>query len=142
MTTENAFLPFCIDFAKRYKDIPDGEYKSDDGLFVIQKLELIDRGKKLTTPTRVNSRSGEVQIQNDCQFPFSGILSSLVWGFVKFQDIEKPDDMVDETVLNLIKNVPDFSKKDFLVSFIQTVSGHPSDENKNRVEQIKKQLEK
>ncbi len=137
MTTENAFLPFCIDFARLYKTLSDGEHISIDGFFMIQKKELIEYEKKVSTPTRVSSSdTGIFEIQNDLDYPYSGILFFLVWAFVKYKDIHQPDDLVDTKTLNLIQNAPNFLMKDFLVSFIKVMSIHPSEYNKLRVENV------
>jgi len=132
---KNDFIPFCMEFARKYKSFPSGYCLSaNGGNYVIQKKELDNSGHfyTKTTPVRVNNETGLVQINiNLDQYSESAITFLLVWGFLRFihqkeDSIPISDIEIDKKTIEALKDIPGFSLKEALVDIVTFVLSEKS----------------
>ena len=129
-TKDLSFIEFCIDFAKKYKDLPDGLYKSENEKYSIEKLSITGS----YTSTRVNIKTNEVQINNNLNhFTVSGILYSLFWAFLRVDC--KNDIDSDNKSKKLLSDQKDFSVKDALLDHLEIIKHTPVD-NADRIKNL------
>lgn len=140
MNEQYPFLDFYADIARRYPELPDGTYVSDDGKYTIIKKRITHMGVEEKTPTRVGYGSGKIEINNNLDdYSFSGRLLFLVWGAAKYQGcldkgIKFTDLDADEKTLEILSDYPRFNKPDALIDFIKGIRPHELERNVKRVE--------
>lgn len=137
---KNDFLPFCIDFAKKFKDLKPGTYKSDDKIYTIVKIESDVESDKFNTFARVNNISGIVEIESRLErYSFSAILFLLTWCFLRKIHLKEDNILIsnleiDRITVDLLADCPEFSPKEGMFDLFTILK--TTDDNLKRMEQL------
>lgn len=142
---KNDFIPFCIEFAKKYKNISEGLYLSDDGRHAIEKTEINGADfSRMSIPLRVNIDMGTVQINTNLDnYSESAIIFMLVWCFLRYKNQYKDkmrisDIVIDEMTMEALLKEPGFSPKEAMLSLLDNTKDSASSEYINRLENLVK----
>ncbi len=128
MNEKYPYLEFHADIAKRYPDLPDDTYVSDDGKYTVIKKRIMYMGTEQESPTMIGFGSGNIQINNDLDdYSFSGRLLFLVWAQVYRQGIIEKGRRnftyldADDMALGILIDYHGFDKYDALTDFIEAM---------------------
>lgn len=135
------FINFATKFSYNAGSLPTGNYQSDDKIFVIKYLPIIeDNGKEQTTPARIDIDNGIIEISKK-QFIDYTIPSRMAILLHEFSHVYLNDNVDDEVEADLnallIYLGLGYPRVEAFEVFASAFKNAPSDLNKNRYDKIK-----
>jgi hypothetical protein len=138
------FLKFAEEFSENAAIYQFGTYYSDKRNFRIDYFPVIkdaESGKYMTTPARINNYSGRIEVAKKTFLPCSvpSRIAILMHEFAHFNLNEVQHDEI-EADLNALKIYlgAGYPKIEAHKGFLDVFKTHPSNDNRNRYEFIKK----
>ena len=130
--TDYSYLDFCWLIARRYWELPNGEYSSRDGKWNIEKCEFRTPVDKLPSPSRLDRKLNKVQIQDDLTVSASSIFYLLAWCFTRGYYLGSYIE-ADSKTLELCSRYEGFMKKDIVENFARLLSTNIIQANIDRI---------
>jgi hypothetical protein len=142
----SSFLKFAQQFSERCGYLSEGIYKSDDGKFVINYVNVItDRqtGKPMTTPARIGHQSGIIDVSRKQfqHYTYPQRLVILLHEFShKWKNPEVGKSVADETAADInalyIYLSKGYPRTDALLVFTKVFYRNDTPQNRNRIKII------
>lgn len=137
---KHPFLPLCFQTASLYSKLLNGNYEVNGFTICKVRIYLENTVRINTCPTRVNIKTGIVEINDNLyDYTFSGLFLVLVWAFVR-RDCLSPKD-ADKKALEILIRFDEFIIVDGIKDFVKMLTNKDSLDNRTRVTRmIKKYL--